>query len=320
MNSVSKSYGEKIIFEKIDFRVNRGDKIAFIGTNGVGKTTLAKIISGMIAFDSGKIIIGNNTIISFYAQDVADNLNPELDILETLENISEEKTIGQLRSLLGAFLFSGDDVFKKIGVLSGGEKSRVALAKILLTKSNFIILDEPTNHLDISSKEVLLKALQNFSGSLILVSHDIDFLKPLVNKVVEIKKGNIKEYPGGIEYFLQKREQLRKHEELISPKPERENTTRKDQKRFEANLRQKKYNATKEINYKIKKLEKKIEVLEQKEDELKNLLSDQDIYSNHQSAKEKTSEFNNVQIELEKCLDEWEILSEELHKIEQQFE
>ncbi len=156
----------------------------------------------------GKELSGHNTIISYYAQDVADELNPSLDILETLENMSEEKTIGQLRTLLGAFLFSGDDVFKKIGVLSGGEKSRVALAKILLTKSNFIILDEPTNHLDISSKDVLLKALKNFPGSLILVSHDIDFLKPLVNKVVEVKKGKIKEYPGGIEYYLQKERRI----------------------------------------------------------------------------------------------------------------
>ncbi len=161
--------------------------------------------------------------------------------------------------MLGAFLFSGDDVFKKIGVLSGGEKSRVALAKILLTKSNFIILDEPTNHLDISSKEVLLKALINFTGSLILVSHDIDFLKPLVNKVVEVKKGKIKEYPGGIEYYLQKREELIEHgrENSKKEKTDKENFSRKDQKRIEAELRQKKYNATKEIADKIKDLEKR---------------------------------------------------------------
>src|SRR5664280_2756219 len=143
----------------IEFEVSRGDKIAFVGPNGAGKTTLAKIIAGVIEFNGGERIPGYNTIISYYAQDVADNLDPDKDIIESVENIAENKTIGQLRLLLGSFLFSGDDVFKPIGVLSGGEKSRVALAKILLTKANFIILDEPTNHLDISSKEILQKAL-----------------------------------------------------------------------------------------------------------------------------------------------------------------
>ena len=319
LNSVSKSYGSKKIFEGLNFTVSRGEKIAFVGTNGAGKTTLAKIIAGEIEFDSGRRIIGHNTIISYYAQDVADELDPSKDILETLENISEEKTIGQLRTLLGAFLFSGDDVFKKAGVLSGGEKSRVALAKILLTKSNFIILDEPTNHLDISSKDVLLKALINFSGSLILVSHDIDFLKPLVTKVVEVKKGSIKEYPDGIEYYLRKKEELNEQEDYSSKKTGSENLSRKDQKRLEAELRQKRYNATKEIADKIKKLEKKIEELEKKEEELKNLLSDPDIYNDHEKAKEKSTEYNNIQLELEKSLNDWEKFSRQFNAIEQEF-
>ncbi len=318
LDSISKSYGEKKIFEKVSFKVNKGDKIAFVGSNGAGKTTLAKIIAGEIIFNSGNRIIGHNTIISYYAQDVADNLNPDVDILEAVENISAEKTIGQLRSLLGAFLFSADDVFKKIGVLSGGEKSRVALAKILLTKSNFIILDEPTNHLDMSSKEVLLKALQNFSGSLILVSHDIDFLKPLVNKVVEIKNGQIREYPGGIEYYLQKREEYLQQEQF-SKKPEKDTSNRKDQKRYEAELRQKKYNATRDLTSKIKNLEKTITGLEKRDKELKDILADPAVFNDHERAKEKTVEYNNLQKKLEQALNEWEILSKKLHEIEQQF-
>jgi len=319
LDSISKSFGQKKIFERLNFRINRGEKIAFVGTNGAGKTTLAKIIAGEIDYDSGKRVIGHNTIISYYAQDVADELDPSLDILETLENISEEKTIGQLRTLLGTFLFSGDDVFKKIGVLSGGEKSRVALAKILLTKSNFIILDEPTNHLDISSKDVLLKALINFSGSLILVSHDIDFLKPLVNKVVEVKKGKIKEYLGGIEYYLQKREELIEQVNESLKRMNKDNTSRKDQKRFEAELRQKKYNATKDIADKIKRLEEKIEVLEKQEERLKKLLSNPDIYNDHEKAKEKTKEYNNIQMVLEKSLNDWEKLSRKFNEIEEEF-
>ncbi len=318
LKSISKSYGEKKVLTNLDFQIDRGNKIAFVGPNGAGKTTLSKIIAGQISFDSGERIVGHNTIISYYAQDVADNLNPDLDILETIEGISEEKTIGQLRSLLGSFLFMGDDVFKKVGVLSGGEKSRVALAKILLTKSNFIILDEPTNHLDIASKEILQQALADFNGSLVLVSHDVDFLTPIVNKVVEIKKGSFKIFEGGINYYLTKRQQIIEHEEA-EQKNIGDAFSRKDQKRIEAELRQKKYKATKDLVNKINNIEKQISVLEEKQDKLEKLLADPALYNDPARAKEANSAFISIKTDLEKKMEEWEILSTELDKIEKQF-
>ena len=265
--------------------MNRGEKIAFVGPNGAGKTTLAKIIAGNLDYNSGERILGHNTIISYYAQDVADNLQPDIDIIETVDGIAEEKTIGELRSILGAFLFKGDDVFKKVGVLSGGEKSRVALAKILLTKSNFIVLDEPTNHLDISSKKVLQQALINFKGSLILVSHDVDFLQPIVSKVVEIRKGKIQPLAGGIDYYLHKREELNINdvEEKIT-KGSEPVTTKKEQKRIEAEKRQAKYSATKDLVSEIARLEKKIEELEEKERNLENTLAKPETYNNPKKA------------------------------------
>ncbi len=321
LKAISKSYGDKIIFSDLDFKVNRGEKIAFVGTNGAGKTTLSKIISGQLNFDKGERIIGHNTLISYYAQDVADNLNPDLDILETLEGIAEDKTLGQLRSLLGSFLFTGDDVFKKIGVLSGGEKSRVALAKILLTKANFIILDEPTNHLDISSKKVLQQALIDFTGSLILVSHDVDFLIPIVNKVLEIKKNERKLFDGGIEFYLLKKLEQASNDEIRTSiyNNSSETISKKDQKRIDAANRQKKYQASKLLIENISNLESQIESLEKKEKELENNMTLPEVFSNPTKAKETLLLYKETKTILEDKIKEWENLSEKLQRIEKQF-
>jgi ATP-binding cassette subfamily F protein 3 len=321
LKSITKSFGGNKLFNGLEFTVVRGDKIAFVGPNGAGKSTLSKIIAGTINFDSGERIVGHNTIISYYAQDVADNLAQELDIIESVEGIAENKTIGQLRSLLGSFLFSGDDVFKKVGVLSGGEKSRVALAKILLTKANFIILDEPTNHLDISSKEILQQALVDFPGSLILVSHDVDFLNLIVNKVVDIRKGELKIYDDGIEYYLDKRKEQAESEKKIvaNKKTDSENASRKEQKRLEAENRQRKYKATKSLISDIDNLEKEIAELENKEKELEKTLADEKIYADTEKTKDVTFEYKGVKEKLNYKLAEWSRLSEKLQNIEDQF-
>ena len=316
---VSKSYGSNKLFDGIDFQITRGEKIAFVGPNGAGKTTLAKILAGKIDFDKGERIPGHNTFISFYAQDVADNLPPDFDIIETVYGIAEDKTPGELRSLLGAFLFHGDDVFKKISVLSGGEKSRVALAKILLTQSNLAILDEPTNHLDISSKRVLQQALINFPGSLILVSHDVDFLQPIVNKVVEIRKGHIKTFAGGIDYYLEKREEIQKTEFDQQTALAAKVNSKKEQKRIEAEKRQAKYQATKDVAGKIDRLEKEIEYLEKKEKQLEETLADPKTYDDREKAAELSSNFSQTKQKLNECLAEWEKLNNELKNLESQF-
>jgi len=318
--SIKKSYDNNELFSGVDFVVNRGEKIAFVGPNGAGKTTLAKITAGNLDYNGGERTLGHNTNISYYAQDVADNLQPDIDIIETVDGIAEDKTIGELRSILGAFLFKGDDVFKKVGVLSGGEKSRVALAKILLTKSNFIVLDEPTNHLDISSKKVLQQALINFNGSLILVSHDVDFLLPIVSKVVEIRKGKIQTFSGGIDYYLRKREELNINDtEVKITRGSEPVTTKKEQKRIEAEKRQAKYNATKDLLSEIALLEKKIEELEEKEKKLENTLAKPEIYNDPKKAFSSNKEFQIIKEELSGVTTKWEDLNEELINIESQF-
>ncbi|MCH7965180.1 MAG: ABC-F family ATP-binding cassette domain-containing protein [Bacteroidetes bacterium] len=319
--SINKSYGNNQIFSGVDLVINRGEKIAFVGPNGAGKTTLAKIIADNLDYNSGERILGHNTIISYYAQDVADNLQPDIDIIETVDGIAENKTIGELRSILGAFLFKGDDVFKKVGVLSGGEKSRVALAKILLTKSNFIVLDEPTNHLDISSKKVLQKALINFSGSLILVSHDVDFLQPIVSKVVEIRKGEIQTFSGGIDYYMFKRKELNINDaEQKITIGNKSVTSKKEQKRIEAEKRQAKYNATKDLISEIALLEKKIEDLEEKEKKIEITLAKPETYNDPKKTFSSNEEFKIIKEELSGVTTKWEELSEALVNIESQFE
>jgi len=320
LSAIKKSYGSNVIFSSLDLQVNRGEKIAFVGPNGSGKTTLAKIIAAKIDFDSGDHNVGYNTSISYYAQDVADNLQRDIDLIETVDGIAENKSVRELRSILGAFLFKGDDVFKKVNVLSGGEKSRLALAKILLTKSNFIILDEPTNHLDMSSKKVLQQALINFNGSLILVSHDVDFLHPIVDKVIEVRKGDIKIFNGGIDYYLFKKKELTKTENEQMYSNDREPVlNKKNQKRIEAERRQARYNATKDLVKKISLVEKEIELFDKKEKQLERFLADPDSYKDPQKVSELNEEFKNVKLKLSAVLKTWESLNEELQNIESDF-
>lgn len=324
LKKLKKAYGSNVIFDGLDFQIERGEKIAFVGPNGAGKTTLSKIISGEIDFNGGEKILGHNTSISYYAQDVADNLDPELDILETVENIGEEKTVGQLRSLLGCFLFSGDDVFKKVGVLSGGEKSRVALAKILLTKANLIVLDEPTNHLDISSKEILQKALVDFTGSLVLVSHDIDFLKPIANKVIEIRRGSFRVYPSGIEYYIEKKKEeelalSNQNSALKESLQSKDSSNKKEQKRVEAEMRQRRYAATKDLINVISGIEKEIEKMEDIKTGLEKDLADVETYTDPVKAKDKTQKYSQIKMDIEAKMEKWSELSEKLTDIEKQF-
>lgn len=322
LKGIDKSYGSNEIFNKLNFTIERGEKIAFVGPNGAGKTTLAKIIAGETGIDSGERNIGYNSFIAYYAQDVADALNPELDIIETVMQATEEKTIGQLRSLLGNFLFTGDDVFKKVGILSGGEKSRVALAKILLTKANLVILDEPTNHLDHSSKLILQKALIDFKGSLVIVSHDVDFLRPVVGKVIEIKKGSFRCFSGAIDYYLQKKSEEVTEEayDAKSSKNDLSVYSKKEQKRIEAELRQKRYQSTKDLKKEIGIIENRIAALEERQKTLEDELADVTIYSNSSLIKSKNADYNSVKEELKKLVDDWTSLNEKLEDIEGQFQ
>jgi ATP-binding cassette subfamily F protein 3 len=200
--NVSKSYGPKRVLERVNFIVERGDRIALVGVNGAGKSTLIKLLSGAEPLTGGEYKLGHNVEIDYFAQDQYKELDPNATLLDDLGSEARGKTVTELRTLLGCFLFSEDDVFKNIGVLSGGERNRYALAKMLLSPSNFLLLDEPTNHLDMRAKDVLLESLANFSGTVVFVSHDRYFIDKLATRVFEIGGGEVQIFPGNYEDYL----------------------------------------------------------------------------------------------------------------------
>lgn len=207
LEDLHKSYDEHQVFSGIDYEIERGDKIAIVGPNGAGKSTLIRILAGNEPFQKGDRIEGHNVTVNYFAQHQADELDVKKDALETLMDAGSNQKESRLRTILGCFLFQGDDVFKKVKVLSGGEKSRLALAKMLLSPANLLIFDEPTNHLDMSSKNILQQAIQQYEGTCIIVSHDRAFLDPIVNKVLEVQPGYIKTYLGNVSYYLERKKE-----------------------------------------------------------------------------------------------------------------
>ena len=203
---VSKSYGSKYVFGNVNFVIERGDRIALVGVNGAGKSTLIKLLAGLEPLSSGEYTLGHNVELDYFAQDQYKELDTDARVYDDLREASPRSTETELRNLLGCFLFSEDDVFKRIGVLSGGERNRYALARMLLTPSNFLLLDEPTNHLDMRAKDVLLEALQEFTGTVVFVSHDRYFLEKVANRVFEIGEGEVRVYPGNYADYLWRKE------------------------------------------------------------------------------------------------------------------
>ena len=211
-SGVSKAYGEKRVLENVAFQIERGDRVALVGVNGAGKSTLIKLLAGIEPLTAGVYRIGHNVQPDYFAQDQYKELDPAAQLLDDLSSVANGKTVTELRTLLGCFLFGADDVFKTIGVLSGGERNRYALARMLLNPSNFLLLDEPTNHLDMRAKEVLLESLEQFTGTVVFVSHDRYFIDRLATKVFEVKDGTVNVYPGNYEDFL-----FRKQQEAAGP-------------------------------------------------------------------------------------------------------
>ena len=312
---LKKAYGDHVIYHDVNLTINRGEKVAFVGKNGEGKSTLVKCIMGDIDYE-GKLTIGHNVQIGYFAQNQAQTLDETLTVFDTIDYVATGDIRTRIRDILGAFMFGGEASDKKVKVLSGGERTRLAMIKLLLEPVNLLILDEPTNHLDMRTKDVLKDAIKDFDGTVILVSHDREFLDGLVTKVYEFGGGLVKEHLGGIYDFLQKKkmdslnELQRKTELSASPTVQNDEPETVSENKLS-------YEAQKELNKKLRKLEKQVSDCEKKIEKLEEKISavelkmatpegasDMELYAKHQSLKQ----------EMDSVVEEWESASIELEE------
>ncbi|GAB1356172.1 ABC-F family ATP-binding cassette domain-containing protein [Cloacibacterium normanense] len=313
--NLGKKYGNHQVFDHVDFFVQRGDRIALLGQNGQGKTTLAKILAGEIKDYSGEWNLGHNVNIGYFAQNQEEVLSPEKTVLQEAEDAATEETRTKVRDLLGSFLFSGEDVTKKTKVLSGGERNRLALCKLLLRPFNTLIMDEPTNHLDIQSKEIIKLALQKFEGTIIVISHDREFLQGLCDKIFEFRDGSMKEFLGNINEYLEYRqkESLREisaEKSKLSQEAEIKAEEKKEAATSEAKSQQ---NANTFVSKEQKNLQNKLKKIEEKiADYEKEIAQLESIFAKSNPSDAELKKYQVLQDELAATMQEWEDVAEKL--------
>jgi ATP-binding cassette, subfamily F, member 3 len=316
LEHMSKRYDDKVIFRNTHVNLERGDKIALIGANGKGKSTLMRIIAGTEPIE-GKRQQGHNVIMSFYAQHQLESLHVENEILQELVEAGSQRSEMELRTILGSFLFTGDAVFKKIKVLSGGEKSRVALAKTLISEANFLLLDEPTNHLDMQSVNILIQALEQYEGTFVVISHDRYFVENVANKIWYIEDYQLKEYPGTYheyEYWQEQREkEARKNGvpvQKAAPKPAAE------PKPSAHGAGSQLHNDLKKLNQQLKQVEEEVQQLEGQLAQLEDQLADPKVYGNPEALQAATGKFEATKKALDQKNTQWETLMESIESLE----
>lgn len=298
---ITKHYGSLEVLNDVDFQILRGERVAFVGQNGQGKTTLARILINELAASSGDVKLGHNVQVGYYAQDQSDTLHQKSTVLETMEQNAPAEMRTKLRGILGAFMFSGEDVDKKISVLSGGERARLAMACMLLKPFNLLVLDEPTNHLDIISKDILKQALLDFDGTLIVVSHDREFLAGLTDKTIEFREQQLFTHLGDVNYFLNKRAMDNMREVEMATKVEKSDRDLNPEKAS----KQISYEERKKLMRAISNAEKKIEKLEEEIAAFEKMMEDPDFYSSPDST-EKVKTYQLKKDELEQVMEAWE--------------
>lgn len=318
IEGVSKRFDDNILYENLDLRVLRGEKIAIIGPNGCGKTTLLKLVACEIEPDRGKISLGHEVHFVYFAQHHSDLLNPQKTVVEEVYQVVPHASVGFVRSVCGAFLFSGNDVDKPIAVLSGGERARVSLAKLLVRPGNFMLMDEPTNHLDIESSETLINALAGYSGTLLFVSHNQSFVNRLATKIWDIRGRGIIEYPGNLNEYYDHLVKAEKTSPLLLKREENQNfpkkkkPDRKKEKRERAEKRQIIYETLKPIQNHLERIEEKIGALESRQKQMEKMLADPDAFGDKEISVPLLTEYKDIREELDRLFTRWEAGNDKL--------
>lgn len=312
---LTKRYDEKLVLSDLDFIVEQGDFVAFVGRNGEGKTTLSRIITGSLPFD-GECRLGHNVVIGYYAQNQAELLDPERTVFQTIDDVAVGDMRPKVRAILGSFLFDSEAIEKKVKVLSGGEKARLALAKLLLKPVNLLVLDEPTNHLDMISKDILKNALLKFDGTLIIVSHDRDFLQGLTDKVFEFRNKKIKTWLGDVFDFLQARKlaSLTQLEARRSTNQAQEEDSPSDNK-VQYEKRKQQEREVRKVASKVQKVEEEIEKLEKEISQYDSILADPDNHRDPAKSAALYKEYQSLKNRLEEKVENWSVLHEEMDQL-----
>jgi ATP-binding cassette subfamily F protein 3 len=318
--ALAKSYGEIHVFSGLDLEINRGQRVALVGVNGAGKSTLLRILSGVEQPDSGAVRLGHNVKRAYFSQESAGNLNYSHTIWEEASRTGARITEAEKRNLLGAFLFSGDDIKKSVRVLSGGEKSRLALFKLLLSDTNFLILDEPTNHLDANTREIFERALLQYGGTLLIVSHDRFFLDSLADRVLELRDGRLYDYPGNYSRFIEKREDAMRSEAQAAPGPQPQKNDEdpgllRKKRRQEAEERNRIYRERKAFADKIEPLEISIAGSEARRNEIDSLLCEPEVLADSAKVRELLVERSALDEKIASDYGKWERLNEALEGV-----